>query len=101
MSSGSITCERKGDKLTFYVVGSFDFALGVELKNLAKKQPKAKEYAVDLEGLTYINSSAFGAMLFLRELFGANNDSLSLINASPDILKMIKAIKFDTIFRVI
>jgi HptB-dependent secretion and biofilm anti anti-sigma factor len=101
MDSGAVTCERQDDKLTFRIIGSFNYAIGSELKKLANRQSKASEYIIDLRAVTYINSSAFGVMLILREMFGADEDNLSLVNASPEIKKMLNVVKFETIFKVV
>jgi anti-anti-sigma factor len=95
-----VTCDRKEETLTFKILGEFDYTTGVKLKKLAQRQSKADEYIIDLKMVKYINSSAFGAMIVLKEIFQADDNSISLINASPEIMQMLKAVHFDKLFRV-
>jgi HptB-dependent secretion and biofilm anti anti-sigma factor len=99
----NVRCERLlgGGKLVFHIIGRFDYASGVELKTLAKSQRKAKEYVIDLKEVSYINSSAFGVMLAIREIFEIENSDIFLINASPDIRKMLSIVNFDQLFTVV
>jgi anti-anti-sigma factor len=95
-----VSCERVKEKLIFHVNGSFNHAVGVDLKNLAKSQKKAKEYVIDLEGVSYINSSAFGVLLTIRETFGITNNEISLINVSDEVKQMLSVVNFDRLFKV-
>ncbi|MBF0454124.1 MAG: STAS domain-containing protein [Magnetococcales bacterium] len=101
MDSGTVDCERKEGKLTIRLQGSFDYGVVVKLKRLLETQSKASEYVIDLQEATYINSSAFGAMVYIKEKFSASNDEISIINASPSIMKLLKSVHFDQLFRVV
>jgi HptB-dependent secretion and biofilm anti anti-sigma factor len=101
MASGTVSVERVGNRLTFCIEGTFDYEVVGNLKKLCEKQKKAAEYVIDLKGVAYINSSAFGAMLYIKEVYEAGNDDISLINASPTVMKMLKMINFDQLFRVV
>ncbi|MBF0447210.1 MAG: STAS domain-containing protein [Magnetococcales bacterium] len=103
MDKQNVSCERKNGQLIFYISGSFDYKSGVQLKNLANKElelGREKEYVIDLKNVRYINSSVFGAMIILKEIFGATSESFSLINASPEVLKMLKTVHFHTLFNI-
>ncbi len=99
--SGEVYCERQGVKLVFHVTGNFDFRTGNQLKELAKNQERALKYVIDLRQVKYINSSAFGVMLSLREHFDADIDNFSLINASPVVKGMLDVVNFNKLFTVV
>jgi HptB-dependent secretion and biofilm anti anti-sigma factor len=99
----AVSCSRVSGKLTFRINGVFDYKVVMDLKKLATKQArtKAKEYVVDLKEVTYINSSAFGALIFIKEAFGASNEDISIVNPSPEVRKMLEVVNFHQLFKIV
>lgn len=103
MGKGCVHCERGGGgSVTFRIEGAFDYAVVVELKRMAAEQETAPDACViDLKQTTYINSSAFGGLLFLKQTFGLPDEAIRIVNASPPVRKMLEAVHFDQLFNVL
>lgn len=96
----TINSTQSGDTVTIHVNGRFDFATHQEFLRAYKEYPKGeKSFAVDLSGTEYMDSSAMGMLLQLRE--HANPGSPILLNNGSDGIKEILRIaNFDKLFSV-
>jgi len=94
------TTEDNG-KLIIKIDGRFDFSIHQEFRNAyegAKSTPK--EYEVDMRTTSYLDSSALGMLLLLRDFAGGNNAKISIINTSPDVRKILTISNFEQLFTV-
>ncbi len=87
--------------LTIYVEGNFDFNLHKEFRDAYAplKQPITK-CMVDMSGTEYMDSSALGMLLILRdqaELVGA---SVILANCAEEIKGILSIANFDDMFEI-
>ncbi|MBF0527285.1 MAG: STAS domain-containing protein, partial [Deltaproteobacteria bacterium] len=55
---------------------------------------------VDLAAVDYIDSSALGMLLILREKAGGEKADISLLNCSPDVRRSIEHVHFDKMFHL-
>ena len=55
---------------------------------------------VDLNGATYLDSSALGMLLLLRDHAGSDKADIRLINCNPDVRKVLSVSNFEQLFAI-
>lgn len=90
-----------GKTLTIKVQGRFDFS-SLQLFRTAyeKVTPKPEKFIVDLKESDYLDSSALGMLLALRDYGGGDNADISIINCNSDVKKILVITKLDELFKV-
>lgn len=97
----SSNLSNDGSLLTITVQGRFDFSALQNFRNAYEKtQPKPKKFIIDLKESEYLDSSALGMLLALREYSGGDNSDISVINCNPDVKKILVITKLDELFTV-
>ncbi len=89
-----------GKTITIKISGRFDFAVQNEFRNCYyNTDPAAKiKFIVDMSGANYMDSSALGMLLMMREYLGSNSADISIINCSPDIKNILTVANFQSLF---
>jgi len=89
------------NELTIVVQGRFDFSSLQQFKNAYEKvSPKPKTYVIDLKNSDYLDSSALGMLLSLRDHAGGDEANIRIIDANADIKKILVITKLDELFKV-
>ena len=65
-----------------------------------KVNPKPKTYIVDLQESDYLDSSALGMLLALRDHAGGDSANIRITHSNPDIKKILVITKLDELFKV-
>ncbi|MDR6928153.1 STAS domain-containing protein [Pseudomonas sp. BE134] len=100
----TVTAElsRDGKQLTIAVKGRFDFTKHQEFRESYEctdgKMPNS--VVVDLKDATYLDSSALGMLLLLRDHAGGDRSDIRLINSSSDVTKILAISNFDKLFDI-
>lgn len=90
-----------GKKLTIAIKGRFDFASHQAFREAYERFYKVPEaYVVDLKETTYIDSSALGMLLLLRDHAGGEESDVSVINCNADVRKILAISNFDKLFDI-
>ena len=90
-----------GSILTIQVQGRFDFSSLQMFRNAYEKvEPKPSKFIVDLKESDYLDSSALGMLLALRDYGGGDNADISIVNCNPDVRKILIITKLDELFKV-
>ncbi len=90
-----------GKTLAIMIAGRFDFSCLQQFKNTyegSTVDPTA--YVVDLKESEYLDSSALGMLLALRDHAGGDDAQVKIINCNPDIKKILVITKLDSLFEV-
>ncbi|MGF6554998.1 anti-anti-sigma factor [Pseudomonas sp. S30_BP2TU TE3576] len=88
-----------GRKLTISVKGRFDFAKHQEFRQ-SYEDKKLSAVVVDLKDATYLDSSALGMLLLLRDHAGGDESDVRVINSSTDVRKILAISNFDKLFDI-
>jgi len=76
--------------LIIKVDGRFDFGVHQDFRSAYENvTQKPKNYVIDMRAASYLDSSALGMLLLLRDFAGGDNSDVSIINTSPDVLKIL------------
>ncbi|KMN24215.1 STAS domain-containing protein [Pseudomonas helleri] len=91
----------EGNQLTIAIKGRFDFAKHQEFRAAYEKNdPKPESVVVDLKEATYIDSSALGMLLLLRDHVGGDDAQIQVVNSSNDVRKTLAISNFDKLFDI-
>jgi anti-anti-sigma factor len=94
------TVSDDGGKVTIAVTGNFDFQLYDEFRACyADTAGAGVDYVVDLSATEYLDSSALGMLLLLREHAGGDASSIEIREASADVRKILDVANFAKLFR--
>ncbi|MNO07328.1 STAS domain protein [compost metagenome] len=55
---------------------------------------------MDLKGTTYLDSSALGMLLLLRDHAGGERAQIRLANCNPDVRKILAISNFEQLFQI-
>ncbi|MCP1464709.1 MULTISPECIES: STAS domain-containing protein [Pseudomonas] len=90
-----------GKKLTIAIKGRFDFSSHQTFRDAYERFYKVPEsYVVDLKETTYMDSSALGMLLLLRDHAGGEESEVQVINTNPDVRKILAISNFDKLFDI-
>lgn len=88
-----------GAEFTLAIAGRFDYGILKEF-TVAYRDAKARKYIVDLTDCNYIDSSALGMLLNLREHAEHLGGVAIIINASDTIKELFSVTNFSTLFKI-
>jgi len=90
-----------GDELTIAVDGRFDFVFHQDFRNAYEglERPPAR-YVIDLKKTSYVDSSALGMLLLLRDYAGGDVADISVVHCNDDVKKVLMISKFDQLFKI-
>ncbi|WP_110969436.1 STAS domain-containing protein [Pseudomonas huaxiensis] len=92
---------RDENKLTIKVKGRFDFGTHQTFRDAYERQAvKPESVEVDLRDATYLDSSALGMLLLLRDHVGGEEPNVSVVNASSDVRKILAISNFEKLFNI-
>lgn len=92
---------QDGTELTISVQGRFDFSSLQTFRNAYEiDECHPKTYVIDLKESDYLDSSALGMLLALRDHAGGDSADIRVVNCTPDVKKIFMITKLDELFTV-
>jgi anti-anti-sigma factor len=98
-----ITVEKKGETARLVLNGRFDFSSHREFRNAcdeALQTPEIKVIEADFGRVDYLDSSALGMLLLLREKAQNANLKVSLTNCSGLVQQVLDVANFQRLFTI-
>ena len=87
------------NEITIHVSGRFDFSAHHDFQHSYTKYAKGeKKFVVDLQDVDYMDSSAMGMLLQLREHSNKEAGGVVLANGSDGIREILRIANFDKLF---
>ena len=97
--SVTVKVSDQGASVTLSIMGRFDFSLHNEFRKSYKDLDVMDgEYIVDLGLTEYLDSSALGMLLLLKEHAETQSAVVKLLNANDDIKEILTIASFDKLF---
>ncbi len=91
--------DRGTNTLTIKVSGRFDFGVHQAFrKAIEQVSNTVRIVIVDLQSTDYMDSSALGMLLVLRDKINSNQQSVRLNNPKPEVRKILEIANFDRLF---
>ncbi|PWB58293.1 MAG: anti-anti-sigma factor [Nitrosomonadales bacterium] len=103
MSSIQIKNTQENGKAIIYLAGRFDFNSHRQFREAyeqALKEPAIKSIEIDLGSVDYLDSSALGMLLLLREKAANASKSLALANCRGIVQQVIEVANFNKLFTI-
>jgi HptB-dependent secretion and biofilm anti anti-sigma factor len=97
----SITAQVMADKARLSLQGRFDFSAHRDFRQGYEKlilQPEVKCVEVNMSGVQYIDSSALGMLLVLREAVIRNQQQLMITNCTSSVRRVLDVANFGKLF---
>ncbi|MCK5121774.1 MAG: STAS domain-containing protein [Methylococcales bacterium] len=85
--------------LVIRVSGRFDFGVHQDFRKATElATQEIKTIVVDMANTDYVDSSALGMLLVLRDKVGDNKSAVLIKSAKPDVRKILEIANFDKLF---
>ncbi len=92
---------QDGKTLMIAIKGRFDFGSHQSFREAYERfYMKPEAYVVDLKDTTYLDSSALGMLLLLRDYAGGEKAQVEVINSNNDVRKILAISNFDKLFAI-
>ena len=94
-----VRVEKSRRTVTIAIVGRFDFSCHQAFRRSYENAEDAEEYVVDLGATDYMDSSALGMLLLLRE-HAEPKSRVRIANCRPAVRRILEIANFHTLFAV-
>ena len=98
--SVSANISDDGNKIELSISGRFDFNDHRDFRESYRNSSPGAEYVVNMKSAQYLDSSALGMLLLLREHAGGDKARISIINTPSEIMKIFKISNFQNLFTI-
>jgi len=93
--------DQDAQMLTIAVHGRFDFSAHKDFRESYEElENPPSRYAIDMREAVYIDSSALGMLLLLRDHAGGDSAEVEIMNCNPDVKKILTISNFDQLFTI-
>lgn len=89
-----------GEVTTIRPGGKFDYSCHTDFRDAYKDSNSAMKYVIDMRETDYMDSSALGMMLLLREHAGNGKSDIKIINCNSEINKILEISNFHKLFQI-
>lgn len=98
----TISATTSGDgALNISIEGRFDFSSHQEFRRAYEDVSRApSRYVVNMKNATYLDSSALGMLLLLRDHAGGDDAKISIVNCNDDVKKILTISNFEQLFEI-
>ncbi|NRB37524.1 MAG: STAS domain-containing protein [Pseudomonadales bacterium] len=97
----SARVSEDGTELNIGIDGRFDFSSHQDFRKAYEESNDALDkYVVDMNATTYLDSSALGMLLLLRDHAGGDHANIRIINCNDDVKKILTISNFEQLFEI-
>jgi anti-anti-sigma factor len=88
-----------GKIITIDICGRFDFSMHQEFRRVYEQDPGGTtQYIINLRQAEYMDSSALGMLLLLREHAGGDQANIQIVHCQPEVKKILTIANFQHLF---
>lgn len=101
MTTMQIKTSTENSKATIAMRGRFDFSSHRQFRETLEQimqTPEIREIEVDLGAVDYLDSSALGMLLLMREKVSGANKTLALTNCRGVVQQVLEVANFSKLF---
>ncbi len=93
--------DESKQQVVIKIDGRFDFAQHKSFRDAYRDiPPGSKSFIVDLSSTSYLDSSALGMLLLLREHVGGDAAPVKIQGCGEDVQRVLKIANFEKLFRI-
>lgn len=99
----NIQVQEIDDGVVLRVKGRFDFNVHNEFRDAyesALRRRSDSKFVIDLSDAEYLDSSALGMLLILRDRLGCDPNRQAIVNCSDQVLAILQMSNFDKLFSI-
>ena len=96
--SGNVSDD--GGSVDINITGRFDFNAHHDFRNIYRNEKSNAAYSINMSGTEYIDSSALGMLLLLREHAGNESAKITIKGCNEDIKKIFAISNFEKLFSI-
>lgn len=90
-----------GRTLTIKIEGRFDFSTHQSFRDAYEQgDQEVREYVIDMSDTTYLDSSALGMLLLLRDYAGGDSAAIRIENCNSDVRRILTISNFEQLFTI-
>lgn len=98
----AVNKDSASKSLEIKVSGRFDFSVHQDFRKASEEADSGvNSIVVDMGKVDYMDSSALGMLLVLRDKVGESNSAVQLKNAKPEVRKILEIANFDKLFTLV
>jgi anti-anti-sigma factor len=94
----SVTTSTNGNQHTIKINGRFDFSVQSQFRQAYEEAPSNSNFVIDFSATDYMDSSALGMLLLLRDYAGGDNAKVELARCGTEIKNIIEISNFQKLF---
>ena len=98
-AAASIQVSRHGDTLSISVIGRFDFQCHQDFRRSYERVEGIRQVVIDLERTDYLDSSALGMLLLLRDSVPAQG-AVRIVRCNPAVKRILRIANIDQLVTV-
>ena len=98
-----VVVDREGQWARMRLIGRFDLTAHLTFRNATRPllaEAGLEGIEIDFQKVPYIDSTALGLLLLLRELAQQAGKALVLKNCGPELTRVLTASQFHRLFRI-
>jgi len=89
------------NELTVEIEGRFDFSAHQEFRDAYESADSSvSHYVIDMSKATYLDSSALGMLLLLRDHAGGDSANVRITKCNQDVRKILTISNFEQLFTI-
>lgn len=97
----AIQTSTSNSEVTIKVDGRFDFSDHQAFREAYEEQnPDVSKYVIDMSTASYLDSSALGMLLLLRDYAGGDQANIEIVNCNDDVKKILTISSFEQLFTI-
>lgn len=90
-----------GQTLTIHIDGRFDFSTHQAFRDAYEHGDQdVSAYVIDMSKATYLDSSALGMLLLLRDYAGGDSARIVIENCNSDVRRILTISNFEQLFSI-
>ncbi len=100
----AIKTDIREDIARISISGRFDFLVHRDFKNAyapSLENPVISEFELELSQVDYLDSSALGMMMLLRERAQSAGKTVMLVRPNPAIVQILDIANFNKLFKIL
>lgn len=97
----SVSASTNGNELVVNIEGRFDFSAHQEFRDAYEKADSSiSSYVINMKNASYLDSSALGMLLLLRDHAGGDSANVHISNCNQDVRKILTISNFEQLFKI-
>jgi len=101
MSDLKTTKSKERNEITLDIQGDFTYLLHRDFRAAYRDEQSDTTYVINLFKTEYMDSSALGMLLLLREFAGEESADIHLLNCSQEVRKVLSISNLDKMFSLV